>query len=431
MGPILIFDKSFLESLSPDESVWLDQFFLTNITPLFFVETLADLEKKARFGHSPEDIVGSLAYKTPDLHSKANVHHRSLLEGELLGQGKIEMEYGRPYIGGGKYVELAGKTGAWFEASPEEAALERWQEHKFLELERLYAKQWREELRNINLEGIYTQYQTSFSDHPKPKTLEEVKIMADKVIDGSEQEQTLIIGLTFIGASPNFREEIMARWRVCGKPSIKKFAPYFAYILSIELFFMIGIGADLIGRGRPSHKIDLAYLYYLPFCMVFVSNDKLHKSIVPLFLRSNQNFISGEELKADLKKLDAYFDALPPEIKERGVYAYAPTPPHDNSFLTTQLWDKHMASKWREIRGNMKPNTDNPAGKELMAQLRELEEKAKAEGTNKPSKPGETDQLVIKRMVRGKRGKWIRFPPEVMNRKKNANGEWENASTAE
>lgn len=27
MGPSLIFDKSFLESLNPDEAVWLDQFW--------------------------------------------------------------------------------------------------------------------------------------------------------------------------------------------------------------------------------------------------------------------------------------------------------------------------------------------------------------------------------------------------------------------
>ena len=45
LGPILIFDKSFLQSLNVDEAVWLDNFFLTVITPLFFVETLADLER--------------------------------------------------------------------------------------------------------------------------------------------------------------------------------------------------------------------------------------------------------------------------------------------------------------------------------------------------------------------------------------------------
>ena len=425
MGPILIFDKSFLESLSPDEAVWLDQFFLTNITPLFFVETLADLEKNARFGRSPEDVVGSLAYKTPDLHSKANVHHRSLLEGELSGEGEIDMEHGRPHIGGGKYVELGGQTGAFFEASPEEEALKRWQGHKFLELERFYAKQWREGLSNINLDGIYSQYQTSFAGRPKPKTLGEVKAMVDKVIDGPEQEQVLVTGLASIGVAPKFLEEIIARWRVAGQPPIRQFAPYFTYVLSVDLFFMFGIGSDLIGRGRPSHKIDVAYLYYLPFCMVFTSNDKLHKALVPIFLRSNQSFISGEELKSDLKKLDAHFDAIPPEAKERGVYAFAPAPPHDNSFLTTQLWDKHMSSRWREIKGNLKPNPNSPAGKEIMAKIKDLEEKVKTEGTTQPTKPGESDQLVIKRMVSGKRGKWTRFPPEVMNRRKNANGEWE------
>lgn len=45
VGPILIFDKSTLQSLNVDESVWLDAFYLPNITPLFFIETLADLEK--------------------------------------------------------------------------------------------------------------------------------------------------------------------------------------------------------------------------------------------------------------------------------------------------------------------------------------------------------------------------------------------------
>ena len=45
-GPILIFDKSLIEMLSPDEAVWLGQFYRVNIVPVFLVETLADLEKE-------------------------------------------------------------------------------------------------------------------------------------------------------------------------------------------------------------------------------------------------------------------------------------------------------------------------------------------------------------------------------------------------
>lgn len=43
IGPITIFDKSALESLNPDEALWFDWFYKTIITPLFYVETLADL----------------------------------------------------------------------------------------------------------------------------------------------------------------------------------------------------------------------------------------------------------------------------------------------------------------------------------------------------------------------------------------------------
>jgi len=53
-GPSLIFDKSALESLDLDEAVLLDNFYISIITPLFFVECLADLEKAIRSKSTPE-----------------------------------------------------------------------------------------------------------------------------------------------------------------------------------------------------------------------------------------------------------------------------------------------------------------------------------------------------------------------------------------
>ena len=40
-----MFDKSFLQSLSVDETVIIGQMFSCGITPLFFVETMAELTK--------------------------------------------------------------------------------------------------------------------------------------------------------------------------------------------------------------------------------------------------------------------------------------------------------------------------------------------------------------------------------------------------
>lgn len=159
LGPVLIFDKSTLQSLSIDESCWLDNFFRCNITPLFFVETLADLEKEVTRGRPPEEIVRNIASKTPTAGSLPNIHHLTLCIRNLLGE-EIEMR-GVPIITGGIPSLTGDKKGLVFEPSPEFAALERWQRGKFLEVERLFADPsrtrtasspcdgWEDELRNL------------------------------------------------------------------------------------------------------------------------------------------------------------------------------------------------------------------------------------------------------------------------------------------
>ena len=45
-GPFLIFDKSTLQALNPDEAHWLDNFFISNITPLFISRRSQILRKR-------------------------------------------------------------------------------------------------------------------------------------------------------------------------------------------------------------------------------------------------------------------------------------------------------------------------------------------------------------------------------------------------
>jgi hypothetical protein len=72
-----------LESLNLDEAVLLDNFYRSNITPLFFVECLADLEKAIRSRSTSEQLVGSLALRTPESQSCATAHHTKVLRNEL------------------------------------------------------------------------------------------------------------------------------------------------------------------------------------------------------------------------------------------------------------------------------------------------------------------------------------------------------------
>ena len=143
LGPFLIFDKSSLESLNLDEAVMLDNFYMSNITPLFFVECLADLEKAIRSNSTPEQLVGSLATRTPESQSYPNVHHATILRGELAGKFELKTVHGRVMLAGGRHVQLGEKKGVIFERSPEAEAISRWGKREFLELERNIARQWR------------------------------------------------------------------------------------------------------------------------------------------------------------------------------------------------------------------------------------------------------------------------------------------------
>lgn len=74
MGPTALFDKSFIQGLSLDESVWFDNFFIANVCPIFFAETLADLDKSTE-SRSPEDEVRIIADKFPERSGRPNAHH--------------------------------------------------------------------------------------------------------------------------------------------------------------------------------------------------------------------------------------------------------------------------------------------------------------------------------------------------------------------
>ena len=341
LGPILIFDKSTLQSLNVDEAVWLDNFFMTNITPLFFIETLADLEKEVRKGKTPEQVVGEIAYKTPDMSPRSNVHHMGLVWGELLGKGKIEMR-GFPILGRGQPVMLEGCTGIVYKESPEAEAFNRWRDGEFLEVERGYAKRWRRELESVDLKAQKESFQGIWEKAGKPRTFEEIKALADSIVDGPEQYAVLLLGLTLMMFNAEWVEQIIARWQSLGQPKIRNYAPYFTHVLTVDLFFYLSIAAGLIGSDRKSNRADIAYLYYLPFCMVFTSKDNLHVRVIPYFLREDQSFVNGIDLKNDLRRLDEHYSALPEEIKEQGLYGFATYPPDDDSYLVTRLWKKHM-----------------------------------------------------------------------------------------
>jgi len=420
IGPSLIFDKSSLQMISADESMWLECFYITNTTPLFFVETLADLEKETKNGKTQEEVVGIIASKTPDI-SVVNVHYKTLIASELLGHNKVEMS-GRPIPSGMQFVELAGKTGSILNESKEMQAAKRWSKGQFLDIERDIAKEWRQELTVIGQEK-YPDPDKFFSVVGKPNNLQELKKIVDMVAGQEIDEKFLDCSMSLMGIVPQAKENVINRWKQLGVKSLKEFAPYFAYVLSIDLFFYFGTSAKLFEsfRHASTHKVDIAYLYYLPFCNIFTSNDKIHEALAPIFMRQDQTFVKGVDLKNDLAKLNAYYDKLPDDIKTRGTYVFAPCPPDDQSFLATRLWDKFMSKQWRSIKDHVRKfdGTDKVDPKATNETIDNIKMMMRERNVLKASETplGDTDCMIVKQMVSAKRGKWNKFPKEVLDSK--------------
>lgn len=410
-GPVLIFDKSSLESLSVDEAVLLDNFYLSNIVPIFFVECLADLEREMiRMRSTPEKLVGSLATRTPDSQSCANVYHMRLLQAELAGKLDMDTVLLRPCRDGGQQVQLGDSKGMIFRTSQEEEAVHRWARREFLDLERQIAKGWRRMISQIDLDAMSKRMLDALGPWRKPTSLLDARKMADTIIDNIDPEWLLRFGLQILGI-PEAADYVVGDWIANRRKPLREYRPYFIHMLSINIFFCLVLPTQLLNNVKQSHHIDLAYLYYLPFCSVFTSRDNFHVQVAPLFLSSAQQFVHGDDLKEDLKKLNERYLQLPNEVREQGLYTFARVPPDDSTYLTTRLWDIYLP-KWR----GQSPNVNVPP--EIEAALKELVDKFTTK--SKPVPDGEDvsiDELnfvTIQKKVRPLKGSYLRFSREVI-----------------
>lgn len=407
MGPTTLFDKSFLQSLSLDESVWFDQFFYPVISPLFYVETLADLEKAVRSGRTPEQEVGVIADKTPELGGGPCVYHRDLCLADLMGN--VVPMTGRIPVAGGRPVKSDGKQGVVYDPSPEAMALSRWRNREFLAVEREFARKWRTSLNELDLNAVAAAHRAMGIDETC-KSLEDARCQANAIINTQGKPiDRMKLAFLFLGIPKHLERPILARWQALGCPPLSVFAPYAAHVLAVEVFFQIASNSGFISPERPSNRIDISYLAYLPFCMVFVSSDNLHRRSAPHFLRPDQDFIWGEDLKTDLKRLNDHYLQLPESEREAGLFRFASHPPETGDYLVSQMWDRHLRA-WRY--GSQHPTELDNHG-EVVEQVNKTSNAPTLRPEELDFDPNKADFMTIKRQVRRRKGSWWQLPKDL------------------
>lgn len=416
MGPITLFDKSFLQSLSLDESVWFDHYFYSNICPLFYVETLADLAKTSlRDNRTGEEEVAIIAEKTPEVSGGSCTHHQELCIANLMGH-RLPFNGQIPVAGGRQVQSANGKHGVVFESSPEALAFSRWQKGKFHDVERESARGWRAMLTNLDLVATAINMRKLGINPQTCKSLEQAHSIASEIVKSRNKpfdQMTLLFD--FVDIPQDMHVPIIKRWNLDRNRPLAEYAPYAAHVLCVEIFFQIALGANLIPSERASNRVDIGYLFYLPFCTLFTSSDKLHKKCAPLFMRPNQEFVWGIDLKAELKRVNNYFSQLPENERDLGVLRLSKSPVGDNDSLMIQIWDRHLPS-WR--KSNVIHDMPNKESEKDIVQYLQGFNELSSNYIASPNTETDTDtfnpeNLSINRMVRKKKGNWYQLPKDL------------------
>jgi len=337
--------------------------------------------------------------------------HRLMIHGNdgpyisfvLFSEGKrvgLRHQIPRP---GGRPV----KSGTVFDQTPEEEAFRRWREGKFDDVERITAAFWREALEKLDLLAVGKEMRSLGFTQKACKTLQDAKAIADALVNGTDKPYDLLtLAIHFFHIPQDLHPQIAQAWQTARKRTLPEFAPYAAYALTVEIFFQIALGAGLIGGERPSNRTDIAYLFYLPFSTVFVSSDDLHRRAAPLFMRADQAFVWGIDLKQALRATNIHFLQLPEEDREKGISAFAHSPPAGN--LVAELWDRFMRRGYRDEE----PVTMSPDKEaELVKRLKDF---AKQPTLSPGDATAEEDpeMISVSRLVRKKRGSWWQLPKD-------------------
>lgn len=409
LQPNTLFDKSFLQSLSVDESVWFDNFFRPNVCPLFYVETLADLEKQPRSKRTPEQEVRIIADKFPEMNCTPNAYHTDIGFANLLGQA-IPMT-GQIILPRSRLVRTGDTFTAVVEESPEAEAFVRWQRSEFWEVERLCARTWREGLSSPHLNQVAESLRANGIDCKAVSGLEGAKGFADGLVSTTERALECVeLALFLLQVPQQYHGPIIETWDRSGRLPLSRYAPYAAYVLTVHFFFQTALAANLISPLRASNQVDMAYLFYLPFCQIFVSSDKLHRNCAPLFLRNDQEFVWGAELKGGLRELNEFYAGLPEQTRDLGIMTFAACPPGEGDFFVARLWDRHVPA-WR---GGEEFNPADWAAVEAFVKARIKEAvNASPVQSHDVGLYSNEPEFVIKRRISKKRGPWWQVPKDL------------------
>lgn len=354
IGPLLIFDKSFLQMLNGEEVMELCTLFHPVIAPPLTREILGDLKKEqSSTNRIPVDVVKSLARKMDFATGIQPADFRKVTIANLLG-GEVPMFGQVPVDTTAPNVRTLKDGGAMlYDCVPDQRMWERWAIGDFSTEEQELATAWRRGLAKVDLRAIGDSWREFARDRFKSASnVSELVAQVDILLSDPEPEtQIELLGfiLDFVRTPTTIKRIAYNLLLERRYTRLCDFAPYAASVLKLYLVFIGGLARRFIGP-RPSHYVDLQYLFYAPFCMVFTSADKLHRDLWPATAGIN-SFVWGPDLKADIANRIVVERNMPEAEITAHRQEYSFYPIEIEGSITNDLWKRYMRPRNEILKG--------------------------------------------------------------------------------
>jgi hypothetical protein len=341
MGTVpLLFDKSAFQGLNKREHSLVWRYFIPNVTPVLFNEIVGDLKKTHPDGKLPEDEVAKLASKFFGTGSSINVNYREMMWASLDGAdvpmtGQILPENVK------MFTDEDGESSMLIVPGPENWVIMRLAQKIITEEDRAVADAWRSATANMSLAKLTEYLNRNHVIVPSARSINELPAVVDTLLDHSGL-QDVWFGWV-VGTIRRLVADVRARWQREGS-FLKTFAPYAHFCLRALVMLFIANRRGLLPRWKSTHLVDAQYLYYLPCCGVFVSADRLHRTLGPPLCRPDQRFIRAEDFKSGLAQLGDHLDKLDADQREQ----FKSRPPKLDGNVVTDAWH-HVVAAWDEL----------------------------------------------------------------------------------
>jgi hypothetical protein len=288
-------DKSAVEMLSVADHRILGSRASLNVPPILLVEIVADLSKQFPNGTPSPHMVSTFAQRLSWPQMAINEDFASVCAASMQGRNPSDCGGCLP-MGMTQVTGADGTAGSFVDQTDLDMMLIRWCRQQFETSELRFASSWRTKAKWLSRDGIDASLRDRNVTIPRVRNTRLALAAANQIMQSTD-----------MGALTNVLDSVFGlclprRLKVAAKDALdcwNRAAWYAGHCLRSLLVFRIAEGSELVPQ-RPSNLIDLEYLFYLPFCTLFVSNDAVHTALAPLLLRDNQAFLVGADLKARL-----------------------------------------------------------------------------------------------------------------------------------